>query len=261
MFLNRPQFHFILEIAVFQNENMNLRVQSIHRHPSTSVSLQIEPATGSSGDQTASTDVPAILVPIPSADKATFILSLDETYDFRRSKFLDNESVITSGIITLPSLTKIPPVLAWTSIPYNVHEDDGKFLTNIPFLGDEVIDKDKKFIDEMVNLYEGKVHGIGDTGKRIRMDNDVFYGLVQALMDLENRNGSNIFIEESKDVAGSSPKRSKDINYEMKKESCQVKLEADVTQLESNRIPSNVVLTAISTTFQGIGTNDELRER
>jgi hypothetical protein len=57
MFLNRPQFHFIFEIAVAPNENMNLRVQSIHRHPSTSVSWQIEPATGSSGDQTASTDV------------------------------------------------------------------------------------------------------------------------------------------------------------------------------------------------------------
>jgi hypothetical protein len=59
-------------------------------------------------------------------------------------------------IRTLGYLKSIPPVVSWTAIPFNVAEEDGKFLTNIPFLGDELIDH--KFIDDMLNLYQVKLH-------------------------------------------------------------------------------------------------------
>ncbi|ODM92914.1 Histone-lysine N-methyltransferase E(z) [Orchesella cincta] len=101
-------------------------------------------------------------------------------------------------VTTLSHVSQIPPVLDWTAIPHNLHEDDGKFLTNIPFLGDEFIDKDAKFIDEMVTLYEGKVHEAKDSSSFKKMDDEVLYTLIQALMKIETDEGPNVF----DDVAG-----------------------------------------------------------
>lgn len=100
-------------------------------------------------------------------------------------------------VTTIDHMSQIPPVLDWTAIPHNLHEDDGKFLTNIPFLGDEFIDKDAKFIDEMVTLYEGKVHEAKDSSIAFwKMDDEVFYTLVQAMVKIEVEGGPNVFKDE-----------------------------------------------------------------
>jgi len=186
-----------------------------------------------------------------TSEQATVILTL-ETYDRHKDTFIESSSEMKSDIVTLPSLTKIPPVLAWTSIPYNVHEDDGKFLTNIPFLGDEIIDKDKKFIDEMMNLYEGKVHGLSETStKKMHMNDDVFFDLVKSL--LESEKGEHRLFPDS--FMHGNTSEGKRLKNAAGAEGAAARKEAFEERSD------NLLFAALSETFKGIGTPDELKER
>ncbi len=121
------------------------------------------------------------------------VVVIPEVADRQGSKVWDRQCL---PVTTLGQVIHIPPVLDWTAIPHNLHEDDGKFLTNIPFLGDEFIDKDAKFIDEMVTLYEGKVHEARDSSSFMKMDDEVLYELVQAMMKIEAEEGPEVFQDE-----------------------------------------------------------------
>lgn len=129
---------------------------------------------------------------ITTAEKVKVVV-IPEVADRQGSKVWDRQCL---PVTTLGQVIHIPPVLDWTAIPYNLHEDDGKFLTNIPFLGDEFIDKDAKFIDEMVTLYEGKVHEAKDSSSFRKMDDEVLYELVQAMMKIEAEEGPEVFQDE-----------------------------------------------------------------
>lgn len=147
----------------------------------------------------------------------------------KKSEVIGNEGDIqVAPIKIINAVTPIPTMYTWAPIQQNFMVEDETVLHNIPYMGDEILDQDGTFIEELIKNYDGKVHGDRESGF---IDDELFVELVHALMQYQEKD------------------KAKDEKEDLKKKDL------------SNEFPSFVIFQAISSQFPDKGKPEELKER
>ncbi|XP_037906664.1 histone-lysine N-methyltransferase E(z) isoform X3 [Hermetia illucens] len=160
-------------------------------------------------------------------------------------------------IRVIHAVTPIPTMYTWAPTQQNFMVEDETVLHNIPYMGDEVLDQDGTFIEELIKNYDGKVHGDKDPSF---MDDPIFVDLVHALMQ---------YYVKDNEATDREPRSRSEKEENNKRDSKGMKSESPEAGPSSSAgepmvkfmFPPPIIFHAISSNFPDKGTPDELRDK
>ncbi|CAI9605162.1 unnamed protein product, partial [Staurois parvus] len=164
-------------------------------------------------------------------------------------------AVQTVSTRSLNTVALVPIMYSWSPLQQNFMVEDETVLCNIPYMGDEVKEEDETFIEELINNYDGKVHGeeVLCTGAGV-LDDAIFLELVHALLqyaDEGEKVNADPVANKGEEVKADGPmtRKRKRIAEEGNKKICKTHL------------PSDLIFSAISAVFPDRGFPEEVKER
>lgn len=77
----------------------------------------------------------------------------------------------------LPAIPNLPTNFMWMASQRNIASDDEKVLLNIPYMGDHVVENERNFLEDLINMHQRKMQcGGGD---------EAVHGLIDVLFKIE----------------------------------------------------------------------------